>query len=152
VLSHPNLVAIFDVGTDQSISFAVMEFLAGETLLECLGRGALPLAKVVEIGAAVAAGLAAAHPHRVIHPDLKPANIFLTSSGLVKILDFGLARLANPTPTVQTAAHVTEVGQIMGTLGYMSPEQARGDIPDGRGDIFSLGCVLYEMTTGRRAF
>src|SRR5262245_46890644 len=97
-LSHPNLVAIFDVGTDQGISFAVMEFLAGETLLECLGRGALPLTKVLEIGAAVAEGLEAAHSRGIVHRDLKPANIFLTSSGLVKILDFGLARVANSAP------------------------------------------------------
>jgi RNA polymerase sigma-70 factor (ECF subfamily) len=151
-LSHPNLVAIFDVGTDQGISFAVMEFLAGETLLERLGQGALPLAHVLEIGIAVAEGLAAAHSRGIVHRDLKPANIFLTTSGLVKILDFGLARLANPEPVEATVDYVTEVGQIMGTVGYMSPEQARGDIPDGRGDIFSLGCVLFEMATGRRAF
>src|SRR5262249_19277712 len=137
-LSHPNLVAIFDVGTENGISFAVMELLVGETLLERLGRGALSLAKVLEIGAAIAEGLAAAHSRGIIHRDLKPANIFLTSSGLVKILDFGLARVANPANTPQTVDYVTEVGQVMGTVGYMSPEQARGEIPDGRGDIFSL--------------
>src|SRR5262245_32179585 len=151
-LSHANLVAIFDVGTDQGISFAVMEFLAGETLRECLGRGALPLSRVLEIGAVVADGLAAAHAHGVIHRDLKPENIFLSTNGQVKILDFGLARFANPEPLGATAAYVTEAGRVMGTVGYMSPEQACGDIPDGRGDIFSLGCVLYEMATGRRAF
>jgi RNA polymerase sigma-70 factor (ECF subfamily) len=151
-LSHPNLVPIFDVGTEHGISFAVMELLVGETLLECLGRGALPLPKVMAIGAAIAEGLAAAHSRGIIHRDLKPANVFLTSSGLVKVLDFGLARVSNPETTAQTADYVTEVGQIMGTVGYMSPEQARGEIPDGRGDIFSLGCVLYEMATGRRAF
>jgi RNA polymerase sigma-70 factor (ECF subfamily) len=151
-LSHPNIVIIYDVGREQGISFAVMEFLAGETLLQCLGRGALPLPRLLEIGVALAEGLAAAHSHGVVHRDLKPANIFLTSSGSVKILDFGLARLANPNPVDQTADFVTESGQIMGTLGYMSPEQARGEIPDGRGDIFSLGCVLYEMATGRKAF
>jgi RNA polymerase sigma-70 factor (ECF subfamily) len=151
-LSHPNLVAIFDVGADQGISFAVMEFLVGETLRECLDRGPLPLAKVLEIGAAVADGLSAAHAHGVIHRDLKPANVFLTSSGLVKILDFGLARTVSPGPLGPTVDYLTEVGQIMGTVGYMSPEQARGEIPDGRGDIFSLGCVLFEMATGRRSF
>ena len=113
---------------------------------------ALPLPRLLEIGVALAEGLSAAHAHGVVHRDLKPANIFLTSSGLVKILDFGLARLANPEPMDRTADYLTEAGQIMGTLGYMSPEQARGDIPDGRGDIFSLGCVLYEMATGRKAF
>jgi serine/threonine protein kinase len=151
-LSHPNLVAIFDVGTEQGISFAVMELLVGETLLECLRKAALPLDRVLTIGAAIAEGLAAAHSRGVIHRDLKPANIFLTSCGLVKVLDFGLARVANAEPTAQTAAYVTVVGQIMGTVGYMSPEQARGEIPDGRGDIFSLGCVVFEMATGRRAF
>jgi RNA polymerase sigma-70 factor, ECF subfamily len=150
--SHPNLVAIFDVGTDQGICFAVMEYLAGETLREHLDRGALPLARVLEIGAAVAEGLAAAHAHGVIHRDLKPANIFLSASGQVKLLDFGLARFDSPEPLGATADYLTEAGRIMGTAGYMSPEQAKGDIPDGRGDIFSLGCVLYEMATGCRAF
>src|SRR5262245_10386508 len=151
-LSHANLVAIFDVGTDQGISFAVMEFLAGETLRACLDRGALPPARALEIGAAVADGLAAAHAHGVIHRDLKPENIFLSANGQVKILDFGLARLASAGPLGATAEYLTEAGRVMGTVGYMSPEQASGEIPDGRGDIFSLGCVLYEMATGRRAF
>jgi RNA polymerase sigma-70 factor (ECF subfamily) len=151
-LSHPNLVAIYDVGTDQGIGFAVMEFLAGQTLRDRLARGPLPLASVLQIGAAVADGLAAAHRQGVIHRDLKPANIFLTTSGQVKVLDFGLARMANAAPLGPTVDFVTEVGRVMGTAGYMSPEQARGDIPDARGDIFSLGCVLYEMATGRSAF
>ncbi len=150
--SHPNLVAVFDVGMDQGICFAVMEFLAGETLREHLDRGALPLTRVLEIGAAVAEGLAAAHAHGVIHRDLKPANIFLSASGQVKVLDFGLARFASPDPLGATAEYLTEAGRVMGTAGYMSPEQASGEIPDERGDIFSLGCVLYEMATGRRAF
>jgi RNA polymerase sigma-70 factor, ECF subfamily len=151
-LSHANLVAIFDVGTDQGISFAVMEFLAGETLRERLGRGALPLARALEIGVAVADGLAAAHARGVIHRDLKPENIFLSASEQVKVLDLGLARFASPEPAGATAEYLTEAGRVMGTVGYMSPEQASGDTPDARGDIFSLGCVLYEMATGRRAF
>jgi RNA polymerase sigma-70 factor (ECF subfamily) len=151
-VSHPNLVTIFDVGTDRGISFAVMEFLAGETLRDLLGRGALPLARVLEIGAAVAEGLAAAHAHGVIHRDLKPANIFLSASGHVKILDFGLARFASPEPLGPTADYLTEAGRVMGTAGYMSPEQAKGDTAAESGDIFALGCVLYEMSTGRRAF
>jgi RNA polymerase sigma-70 factor (ECF subfamily) len=152
-VSHPNLVALYDIGTDQGISFAVMEFLAGETLLQRLGRGAVPLGSALEIGAALAEGLATAHAHGVIHRDLKPGNIFLTSSGQVKILDFGLARFtSSPVPNGATVDYVTEVGRVMGTAAYMSPEQVRGDIPDGRGDIFSLGSVLYEMATGRRAF
>jgi RNA polymerase sigma-70 factor (ECF subfamily) len=151
-LSHPTLLSIFDVGTDQGISFAVMEFLAGETLRERLSRGALSLAQVLEIGAALADGLAAAHSRGIIHRDLKPANIFLSANGQVKILDFGLARFARSDPFGVTAEYLTEAGRVVGTLGYMSPEQASGDITDGRGDIFSLGCVLYEMATGRRAF
>jgi RNA polymerase sigma-70 factor (ECF subfamily) len=150
--SHPNLVSIFDIGTEQGISFAVMEFLAGVTLREHLRHGALPLPRVLEIGAAVAEGLAAAHAHGVVHRDLKPANIFLTADGQTKILDFGLARTEASTPFGATAEYLTELGRVMGTVGYMSPEQARGTIPDARGDIFSLGCVLYEMATGRRAF
>jgi RNA polymerase sigma-70 factor (ECF subfamily) len=151
-LSHANLVAIFDVGTDQGISFAVMELLTGETLRERLGRGALPLARVLEIGVAVADGLTAAHARGVIHRDLKPENIFLSASGQVKVLDFGLARFAPPEPPGATGEYLTEGGRVMGTLGYMSPEQASGAVPDGRGDLFALGCVLYEMATGRRAF
>jgi RNA polymerase sigma-70 factor (ECF subfamily) len=151
-LSHANLVAIFDVGTDQGISFAVMELLVGEPLRDCLKRGALPLARAMEIGVAVADGLAAAHTHGVIHRDLKPENIFLGANGQVKILDFGLARFAGLEQSDSTAEYLTEAGRVMGTLGYMSPEQASGTIPDGRGDIFSLGCVLYEMATGRHAF
>src|SRR5262245_41620504 len=119
-LSHPNLVAIFDVGAEQDLCFAVMEFLAGETLLELLGRGALPLARVMEIGAAVANGLTAAHAHGVIHRDLKPANIYLSANGQIKILDFGLALFVRSDPMAATAAHLTEAGRIMGTRGYMS--------------------------------
>ncbi|HTK76717.1 MAG TPA: sigma-70 family RNA polymerase sigma factor [Gemmataceae bacterium] len=151
-VSHPNLVAIFDVGTDRGITFAVMEFLNGETLRERLKRGALSFKQVIEFGAAAADGLATAHAHGVIHRDLKPANIFLTANGQVKILDFGLARFDRSAPQGPTAAYLTEIGQVMGTAGYMSPEQARGDIPDARGDIFALGCVLFEMATGRVAF
>jgi RNA polymerase sigma-70 factor (ECF subfamily) len=151
-LSHPNLLSIFDVGTDNGICFAVTEFISGETLLECLNRGPVPVARVLEIGVAVAEGLAAAHARGVIHRDLKPANILLSSTGQVKVLDFGLARFASAEPFGATAEFLTEAGRIMGTLGYMSPEQASGDATDGRGDIFSLGCVVYEMATGRRAF
>src|SRR5581483_483412 len=151
-VSHPNLVALYDIGTDQGIGFAVMEFLAGETLLQRLDRGPIPLGRVLEIGAAVADGLAAAHARGVIHRDLKPGNIFLSANGPIKVLDFGLARFApSCVPDGATVDYVTEVGQVMGTAGYMSPEQVRGDVPDGRGDIFALGCVLYEMATGHAA-
>jgi RNA polymerase sigma-70 factor (ECF subfamily) len=152
-LSHPNLITIFDVGAEQGIGFAVMEYLAGETLRDRLEKGALPFPKVLEIGALVAEGLAAAHASGVIHRDLKPANIFLTSSGQVKILDFGLARLAKDQPPGEaTVDYLTELGRVMGTVGYMSPEQTRGQLSDRRGDIFSLGCILHELATGQRAF
>ncbi len=151
-VSHPNIVTVYDVGADQGMSFAVMEYLDGETLLERMDRDALPLSRVRDIGVAVAEGLAAAHTHGVIHRDLKPANVFLTFGGQIKILDFGLARFATPEPLGPTSHYLTEVGRVMGTASYMSPEQVRGDIPDGRSDIFSLGCVLYQMATGRCAF
>jgi RNA polymerase sigma-70 factor (ECF subfamily) len=150
-LSHANLVTIFDVGAEQGVAFAVMELLTGETLRETLRQGPLPLVRVLAIGGAIADGLAAAHAHGVIHRDLKPENIFLSASGHVKLLDFGLARFACESTGV-TAAYLTEAGRVMGTVGYMSPEQASGDVADARTDIFSLGCVLYEMATGRRAF
>lgn len=155
-LSHPNLLSIFDVGTDQGISFAVIEFLSGETLQEHMRRSPIPLARALEIGAAVAEGLAVAHTNGVVHRDLKPSNIFLTSGDQTKILDFGLARFQTPVPndgaTTPYEPDLTEFGRVMGTASYMSPEQVRGESLDGRGDIFSLGCVLYEMATGRPAF
>ena len=154
-LSHPNILAVYDVGTDQGISFVVTELLEGETLRSRLGRAAVGWGKAAEIGAAVADGLAAAHSKGIIHRDLKPENIFLTSDGRVKILDFGLARrrpdAADQDQTVD-AATATEAGTIMGTVGYMSPEQVRGEPVDAPGDLFSLGCVLYEMAAGERAF
>ncbi len=156
-LSHPNILAIHDLGTDQGVFYVVTELLEGETLRNRLASSALPWRKAVEIGAATADGLAGAHLKGVIHRDLKPDNIFITRDGRVKILDFGLARL---TPVMsqqdQTSAPTTppqtEPGILMGTVGYMSPEQARGLPADTRSDVFSLGCVLYEMLTGRRAF
>jgi RNA polymerase sigma-70 factor (ECF subfamily) len=151
-VSHPNLVTIFDVGTEQDVSFAVMELLQGEILFDRLRRQTLPRERLIDIGIAVAEGLGAAHACGVIHRDMKPANIFLTANGAVKLLDFGLARQASVTPTDMTGEYLTEIGTIMGTASYMSPEQARGENPDHRGDLFSLGCVLYEMATGRLAF
>jgi TolB-like protein/Tfp pilus assembly protein PilF len=152
-LSHPNILAIHDFGCDGGITYAVTELLEGETLRSRLGRGALGWRKAVETGIAVADGLSAAHSKGITHRDLKPDNIFLTDDGRVKILDFGLARTAgtsaaekDETPTV------TEEGVILGTVGYMSPEQVRGTPADARSDIFSLGCVLYETVAGRRAF
>ena len=157
-LSHPNILAIFDFGREGETAFAAMELLEGETLRERLVAGALPARKALEIAAQVARGLAAAHERGIVHRDLKPDNLFLTQDGQVKILDFGLARqaerhdsqsqlLAAPTQGPGTAP-----GAVLGTVGYMSPEQVRGEPADHRSDIFSLGVVLYEMLTGRRAF
>jgi serine/threonine-protein kinase len=157
-LSHPNILAIHDYGTDGAVTYAVMELLEGETLRSRLARGPLPWREAVEVGAAVAEGLAAAHAKSIVHRDLKPENLFLTTDGRTKILDFGLARMTpppDPDPQGQTGPYVppeTDAGTVMGTVGYMSPEQVRGQPVDTRSDLFSFGCVLYEMVAGRRAF
>jgi serine/threonine protein kinase/tetratricopeptide (TPR) repeat protein len=152
-LSHPNILAIFDVGADQGVTYAVTELLEGETLRSHLGRAALPWRKAVEVGAAISDGLATAHSKGIIHRDLKPENLFLTSDGRVKILDFGLARWTPSSSSEQAeAATLTQENVVLGTVGYMSPEQVRAKPVDARSDIFSLGCVLYEMVVGRRAF
>ena len=152
-LSHPNILAIHDVGEDRGIRFAVTELLEGHTLRSLL-RTAIPRDRAVKIGVALAEGLVAAHSKGIVHRDLKPENIFLTSGGGVKILDFGLARV-QPPALARTAADIpteTEPGVVMGTVGYMSPEQVRGERAEAPSDIFSLGCVLYEMVAGRRPF
>ena len=153
-LSHPNILAIFDVGTDQGIGYVVTELLEGETLRARLACGALPWRKAGEMGVALAEGLAAAHLKGIVHRDLKPDNIFLTTDGRFKILDFGLARFKPPELNGDEALTqtVTPEGTVMGTVGYMSPEQVRGAAVGPGSDIFSLGCVLYEMIAGRRAF
>jgi len=152
-LSHPNIVALFDVGNEKGVAYSVTELLKGETLRARLGRSPLSRAEWLETATALAEGLAAAHSRGVLHRDLKPENIFLTSDGVVKILDFGLARLQwAPEEEGTAAATETLTGRIMGTTGYMSPEQVRGEHVDERSDIFALGSVLYEMFSGRRAF
>lgn len=152
-LSHPNILVLHDFGSEDGISWAVTELLEGETLRARLDRGALPWRKTAEIGAAIAEGLAAAHARGITHRDIKPANIFLTADGRVKILDFGLAsQTTHLTPDDKTASQVVSDSSISGTVGYMSPEQLRGESAGAASDIFSLGCVLYEMVTGRRAF
>jgi len=152
-LSHSNILVLYDVGSAEGVHFAVTELLEGETLRDRLSRGAMPWRKVAEMGAAVAQGLAAAHAKGIVHQDIKPANLFLTADGRVKILDFGLAQIRNaPRPSEDTET-LTQAGPtVMGTIGYMSPEQVRGEKAEAASDIFSLGCVLYEMVTGRRAF
>jgi serine/threonine-protein kinase len=153
-LSHPNILAIHDFGRDQSVIYAVTELLEGETLRARLRRGVLRWREAVATGISIADGLAAASTKGIIHRDLKPENIFLTSDGRVKILDFGLARVkrAAAIPTATSAPTTTQSGVVMGTVGYMSPEQVRGGKTDTPSDIFSLGCVLYEMVSGRMAF
>jgi len=159
-LNHPNILAIYDIGTHEGSPFLVTELLEGETLRECLQSGPLPLRKALNVGVKVARGISAAHEKGIIHRDLKPANLFLTTDGLVKILDFGLAKLKQPedanvgntqTPT-KTVGAETEPGMVLGTVGYMSPEQVRGKTADARSDLFSLGTILYEMLSGERPF
>jgi eukaryotic-like serine/threonine-protein kinase len=155
-LSHPNILAIHDFGEDHGIRFAVTELLDGETLRARIARERLGWRKTVEIGIAVTDGLSAAHAKGIVHRDLKPENVFATSAGLVKILDFGIARSeARPTEgatSTPTVSGQTEAGTVLGTVGYMSPEQIRLEPVDARSDIFSFGCLLFEMLSGRRAF
>jgi serine/threonine-protein kinase len=154
-LSHPNILAIHDVGSDAGASYAVTELLEGETLRDRMNAAPVPLRKAVNYGRQIARGLAAAHGRGIVHRDLKPENVFVTSDGHVKILDFGLARRDAPAATGGSEAPTlarTIPGTILGTVGYMSPEQVRGEAADHRTDIFSLGVVLYELVFGESAF
>jgi serine/threonine protein kinase len=155
-LSHPSILAIFDVGTVDGVSYAVMELLTGETLRARLADGPLPVRKALDYAIQIANGLGAAHQKGIVHRDIKPENLFATNEGRVKILDFGLARQSGLADTADanaaTVAGSTEPGTVLGTVGYMSPEQVRGFSADARSDIFSFGAVLYEMLSGRRAF
>jgi hypothetical protein len=151
-LNDPNIVAIYDVGTADGQPYVVAELLDGETLRSALAGGALPLRKAIGLAQQIARGLAAAHRRGIVHRDLKPENLFVTQDGLVKILDFGLAKLAEGGGGPHSTVSTTAAGLILGTVGYMSPEQARGEPSDHRSDIFSFGAVLYEMLSGQRAF
>jgi TolB-like protein len=155
-LSHPNIVTILDVGEEAGLRYAVAELVEGETLRTRLARGPLSPREASEIGAQLAQGLAAAHDKGVVHRDIKPENVVLTPAGFARILDFGLAKksaLAEAAEEEATkSALLTEPGVIAGTVGYMSPEQVRGEPVDGRSDVFSLGVVLWEMLTGNRPF
>lgn len=161
-LSHPNVLAIHDFGSDQGNTYAVMELLEGESLDHLLARERIAWRKAIEIAAAVADGLAAGHAKGIVHRDVMPANVFVTADGLVKILDFGLAKqspLAGfaeaetlALPDEPPRHTLTRPGTVMGTVGYMAPEQVMGTSADSRSDVFSLGCVLYEMLVGERAF
>ncbi|MCI0603916.1 protein kinase [bacterium] len=149
-LSHPNIVTIFDVGIHENTPFVVMELLQGETLRTYIERGTLTQQKILEITVSIAEALRCAHSAGIIHRDLKPQNIFYTSTGIVKILDFGLARWHKTDASV--SQEVTSTGVIAGTVAYMSPEQLRGQPLDSRTDIFSFGCILYEMSLGHSPF
>ena len=155
-LNHPNLLAIFDVGNADGVQYLVSELLEGETLRQRLQKGAIPQRKLVEYSTRIAQGLAAAHEKGIVHRDLKPENVFLTKDEQVKILDFGLAKYASDAlgeaNVLAAGPEVTASGMVMGTAGYMSPEQVRGQAADSRSDIFSFGAMLYEMACGRRAF
>src|SRR4030095_4838168 len=153
-LSHPHILAIHDFGSHDGLAYAVMELLEGETLRERLRRSGLAWAEAVNLGVQMAEGLAAAHGKGVVHRDLKPENVFLSRTGALKILDFGLARTEGPAPPPEQplSSAPAQPGVVLGTLSYMPPEQARGLPVDPRGDIFALGCVLYEMVAGRPPF
>ena len=157
VLNHPNITAVYDIGSHDDAPYVVQELLEGETLRLVLAGGKLPQRKVIDYALQIAHGLSAAHDKGIVHRDLKPENLFVTNEGRVKILDFGLAKLtqvgegSGPQTNLPTAAG-TEPGVVMGTLGYMSPEQIKGKPADARSDIFSFGAIFYEMISGKRAF
>ena len=159
-LSHPNILAVYDIGDAGGVLYIVSELLEGETVRERLGGGPLPVRKAIEFGIQIAHGLAAAHEKAIVHRDLKPENVFITNDGRVKILDFGLAKLTQSDSPIVAGTNVptspvpnqTQAGLVLGTIGYMSPEQVRGQAVDHRADVFAFGAILYEMLSGHRAF
>ncbi len=155
-LNHPNILSIFDIGEEQGAPYIVSELLEGQTLRERIRSGPLSSRKAIDYALQAARGLAAAHEKGIVHRDLKPENLFITNDDRVKILDFGLAKLTrpevDPDADAATVQVNTEPGQIMGTVGYMSPEQVRGKPADHRSDIFAFGSILYEMISGQHAF
>ncbi len=158
VLNHANVLAVYDIGNHEGSPFLVTELLEGETLRDRLQQGGIPRRKAIDYAIQMVQGLAAAHEKGIIHRDLKPENLFLTRDGRVKILDFGLAKLIQPDSAIaessklQTAAQHSQPGTILGTIGYMSPEQVRGKSADHRSDIFTFGAILFEMLAGKKAF
>src|SRR5438128_6807960 len=156
-LNHPNILAVYDVGAHGGAPYIVSELLEGEELREQLNGGSVHQRKALDYAQQIAQGLAAAHERGITHRDLKPENLFITTDGRVKILDFGLAKLRplhheSVSSEIDTRKQITDPGTVMGTVGYMSPEQVRGHEADHRSDIFSFGSILYEMLAGQRAF
>src|SRR5438876_2900063 len=159
-LNHPNIAAIYDLSETEGSRFLVLEFVEGETLAERIGRGPIPIEDAVSIARSICEALEVAHEKGITHRDLKPANIKITPEGKVKVLDFGLAKAIESAPTGTALSNSptllsmagTNVGMILGTAAYMSPEQAKGRPLDRRTDIFAFGCVLFETLTGRPAF
>jgi len=153
-LNHPNILAVHQMGTYEGAPYLVSELLEGETLRARVKRGPLPMPEAVDYALQIARGLAAAHEKGIVHRDLKPENLFVTKDGQIKILDFGLAKQTRPESGAKPTAVplATEPGAVMGTVGYMSPEQVRGQTADDRSDLFAFGAILYEMLSGKRAF
>lgn len=151
-LNHPNILAVYQMGTYLGMPYLVSELLDGKTLTEVIRRGPVALRKAIDLGVQIARGLAAAHEKGIVHRDLKPDNLFVTKDGRVKILDFGLAKVVQPKGSVNMAATITLPGVALGTIGYMSPEQVRGQSTDQRADIFALGAILHEMVMGKQTF
>src|SRR5258708_1210085 len=152
-LNHPNIVAVYDTGVENGQAYIVSELVDGESLRQVVDRGRLALRKLIDVSVQIADVLAAAHSVGIVHRDLKPENVMVTRDGRVKVLDFGLAKQTVSEGTGDTATlALSQPGTVLGTAGYMSPEQVRGAPLDHRSDIFSFGCVLYEMITGQRAF
>lgn len=150
VLNHPNILTIFETGSESGIHYIVTEFVEGETLRQLITRGPVPLRRILEISTAVATALAAAHEIWVVHRDVKPENIMVRPDGYVKVLDFGVAKLTQPSGRPPDS--ITKPRMVVGTLQYLSPEQVRGDAVDPRTDIYALGVVMYEMLTGVTPF
>jgi serine/threonine protein kinase len=156
-LNHPNIITLHDIANDGGVDYLVMEYAPGQPLSERIAAQGLPLSEAIEYAIQIANALSAAHEAGIVHRDIKPGNVVVTPQGQVKILDFGLAKLSERQSNSQNETRteelpLTETGVVMGTIAYMSPEQARGDAVDARSDLFSFGAMLYEMVTGRRAF